>query len=154
MIGDPHGGGRLVRGRASLDEAAGVVVLLHGRGATAEAGGAPRERVALSGGLIGARPAPPDADAAPLRALGRTCADKAFDYGGSLAGVPAFAGCSDVAPHIPLARVERTAAVLRSLGADVRLRVYPGFGHTVNADEVAAARAVLDRAVPAQGGAA
>ena len=224
----PHAGGRVARAGAPLAEAAGAVVLLHGRGATAEsilglgaelgrsdlaylapqaAGGAwypqsflapldanepwlssaieavmaavaeahvPGERVvlggfsqgaclacevaarhtgrwggvvALSGGLIGTGPAPPAAP--PLRALGRTFPDKAFDYGGSLAGVPAFLGCSDVDPHIPLARVERTAEVLGALGADVDLRVYPGFGHSVNADEVEAVRALLARAVPA-----
>lgn len=229
--GVPHAGARVARGGAALADAAGAVVLLHGRGATAEgildlgraferpdlallapqaAGGAwypdsflapldanepwlssaveavvrtvalaedagvARDRVvlagfsqgaclacevaarhasrwggvvALSGGLIGTGHAPPGA--APLRALGRAFADKAFDYDGSLEGVPVFVGCSDVDPHIPLARVERTAEVLAALGADVDLRVYPGFGHAVNADEVEAARALLDRAVPA-----
>ena len=225
----PHAEARVVRGGAAPDEAAGAVVLLHGRGATAEgilglaaefgrsdlaylapqAAGAAwypqsflapldanepwlssavevvmaavaeaeahvgRERVvlagfsqgaclacetaarhagrwggvvALSGGLIGTGPAPPAAP--PLRAMGRAFPDKAFDYDGSLAGVPAFLGCSDVDPHIPLARVERTAEVLAALGADVDARVYPGFGHSVNADELEAVRALLARAVP------
>ena len=62
--------------------------------------------------------------------------------------MPIFLGCSDVDPHIPLARVDRTAGVLRQLGADVDLRVYPGFGHAVNADEIEAVRALLARAVP------
>lgn len=235
MSAGPHDGARVVRAGAPLDGAAGAVVLVHGRGATAESilglgrelgrsdlaflapqaaggpqtggawyprsflapldanepwlssavaavlgavavaegAGVPRERVvlagfsqgaclacevaarhagrwgglvALSGGLIGTGPAPPGA--APLRGMGGAHADKAFDYDGSLAGVPAFVGCSDVDPHIPLARVERTAAVLRSLGADVDLRVYPGFGHAVNADEVEAVRSLLARAVP------
>ena len=233
---DPHGSGTVAQAGAPLAEAAGAVVLVHGRGATAEsilglgrefgrsdlaflapqAAGGPqtggawypqsflapldanepwlssaiaavmravaraedagisRERVvlagfsqgaclacevaarhagrwgglvALSGGLIGTGPAPPDA--APLRGMGGAYAEKAFDYAGSLEGVPAFVGCSDVDPHIPLARVERTAEALRSLGADVDLRVYPGFDHAVNADEVEAARALLARAVPA-----
>ena len=102
---------------------------------------------ALSGGLIGTGPGP--ADAPPLRGMGGLYAEKAFDYAGSLAGVPAFLGCSDVDPHIPLARVERTARVLRQRGADVDLRVYPGFGHAVNADETEAVRALLARAAPA-----
>ena len=71
----------------------------------------------LSGGLIG-----PD--------------DTPRDYPGSLAGTPVFLGCSDVDPHIPLARVDLTAAVLRRLGGDVTERIYPGMGHTINRDEI------------------
>lgn len=80
--------------------------------------------VAFSGGLIGP-------DGTPR------------DYPGSLAGTPAFLGCSDVDPHVPRARVEESANVLRRLGADVTLRLYAGMGHTVNADELAHARAIL-----------
>ena len=87
---------------------------------------------AFSGGLIGAG----------------SYAEKAFDYGGSFEGTPAFIGCSDVDPHIPLVRVQTTAAVFERLGAAVDLRVYPGFGHTVNADEIEAVRAMLAEAVP------
>ncbi len=73
--------------------------------------------VGLSGGLIG-----PD--------------ETPRDYPGSLAGTPIFIGCSDVDPHIPLARVELSAAAFERLGGAVTKRVYPGMGHTVNADEV------------------
>ena len=73
--------------------------------------------VGLSGALIG-----PD--------------DTPRDYAGSLAGTPVFLGCSDVDPHIPKARVEETAEVLRRLGGEVTLRLYPGMGHTVNRDEL------------------
>ena len=81
--------------------------------------------VALSGGLIGSGQgdgAPPD--------------DKLFDYGGSLGGTPVFLGCSDVDPHIPLRRVQRSTEVLRALGGEVTERIYPGMGHTVNDDEL------------------
>jgi phospholipase/carboxylesterase len=57
-------------------------------------------------------------------------------YPGSLAGTPAFLGCSDVDGHIPLARVHESRDVLGKLGADVTERIYPGMGHTVNADEI------------------
>lgn len=91
--------------------------------------------LAFSGGLIGAEDLPgvdvPD--------------DKAFDYTGSFDGMPAFLGCSDVDPHIPLARVRQTALVLERMGADVDARIYPGFGHSVNDDEIEAARALLGR---------
>ena len=65
------------------------------------------------------------------------------DYPGSLADTPAFLGCSDVDPHVPRARVEESAEVLRRMGADVAMRLYPGMGHTVNVDELAHARAIL-----------
>ena len=80
--------------------------------------------VAFSGGLIGQ-------DGTPR------------DYPGTLDGTPVFIGGSDVDAHIPLARMEESARVLERLGGAVDLRIYRGMGHTVNADEVAAARAIL-----------
>ncbi|WP_412070247.1 alpha/beta hydrolase [Rubrivirga sp. IMCC43871] len=97
--------------------------------------------VVLSGGLLGTGPGPDDAPT--LLGAGGRYLDKAFDYDTSLAGTPVVIGCSDVDPHIPLARVERTAAVLAGLGAEVDARIYPGMGHAVNADEIAALRALL-----------
>jgi predicted esterase len=78
----------------------------------------------LSGGLIGPEGTP-------------------RDYAGSLAGTPVFLGCSDADPHIPKGRVEHSAEVLRRLGGDVTMRLYPGLGHTVNADELAAVRRMM-----------
>lgn len=80
---------------------------------------------ALSGGLIGPAGTP-------------------RDYPGSLGGTPAFLGCSDRDPHIPLERVQETTRVLSGLGARVTERIYPGMGHTVNEDEIDAVRAILD----------
>ena len=65
------------------------------------------------------------------------------DYAGSLAGTPVFLGCSDVDGHVPLARVQESRDVLGRLGAAVTERIYPGMGHTVNADEIAHVRALL-----------
>ena len=91
--------------------------------------------VALSGGLIGTGEIegqqPPH--------------DKRFDYDTDLAGTPVFVGCSDVDPHIPLVRVQQTTAVFRRLHATVTERIYPGMGHTINQDEVAFVRALLQR---------
>jgi predicted esterase len=83
---------------------------------------------ALSGGLIG-----PD--------------DTPRDYPGSLDGTPVFLGCSDVDGHIPVGRVRESAEVLRRLGGDVTMRLYPGMGHLVNEDELAAVRAILAAAL-------
>jgi predicted esterase len=52
-------------------------------------------------------------------------------------------GCGDVDGHIPVASVEASAAVLRGLGGVVDLRLYPKMGHTINEDELAAARTLL-----------
>jgi predicted esterase len=68
------------------------------------------------------------------------------DYPGSLDGTPVFLGCSDEDFHIPAARVRETADVLTRLGGAVTLRLYPGMGHTVNDDELAAVRAILAQA--------
>jgi predicted esterase len=65
------------------------------------------------------------------------------DYSGSFGGTPVFLGCSDVDPHIPLARVRESADVFRRLGSNVDERIYKGMGHTVNADEIAAIGGVL-----------
>lgn len=73
--------------------------------------------VALSGGLIG-----------------ETLPES--EYRGDLKQTPIFLGCSDVDPHIPLARVQQTTSILRSLGGDVDERIYPGMGHTVNREEM------------------
>jgi predicted esterase len=80
--------------------------------------------VAFSGGLIG----PP----------GTT-----WDAPGDLAGTPAFFGCSDVYAHVPRWRVDESAAVFTRMGATTDLRIYPGMGHLVNDDELAAARAIV-----------
>jgi predicted esterase len=59
------------------------------------------------------------------------------NYAGSLAGTPVFLGCSDVDSHIPLARVHESRDVFQTLGGEVTERIYPGMGHTVNAEEIA-----------------
>jgi phospholipase/carboxylesterase len=66
------------------------------------------------------------------------------DYPGSLAETPVFLGCSDIDPHIPLDRVHFTTNVLTGMGAAVTERVYPGMGHTINRDEIAHLRRLLD----------
>ena len=73
--------------------------------------------VGLSGGLIG----PPGT---------------VYSYSGTLEGTPLFLGCSENDPHIPRARLEETADVFESLGAQVTFRLYPGVDHGVNRDEI------------------
>jgi predicted esterase len=80
---------------------------------------------ALSGGLIG----PPGTK---------------WEFGTDLAETPVFIGCSDVDFHIPLERVKESTAALTSMGARVDERIYPGMGHTVNEDEIAAVKAMME----------
>src|SRR5258707_5770113 len=68
---------------------------------------------ALSGGVIGPKDAP-----------------RSFDIpANSLVGTPVLLGCSDVDPHIPKERIDFTADVMRALGADVTMRLYPNMDH-------------------------
>ncbi len=80
---------------------------------------------ALSGGLIGPPGTPWDGD-------------------GGLEGTPAFFGCGDPDPHIPRERVEDSGRLFERRGAAVDVRIYPGLGHAVNADEVEAVQGLLD----------
>ena len=47
-------------------------------------------------------------------------------------------------PNIPKRRVVETAAVFGKMGAAVTKRIYPGLGHTINADEIAMVRAMVE----------
>lgn len=80
--------------------------------------------IAFTGGLIG----PPGTPRA---------------YAGGLEGTPVFLGTSDPDPHVPFARVQETADVFTKMGAKVDLRRYPGMPHTINGEEVDAARTLL-----------
>ena len=80
--------------------------------------------VGLSGGLIG----PPGTPR---------------DYPGSFEGTPVFLGCSDIDAHIPVERVHESADIFARMGAAVDKRIYPGMGHTVNAEELSAVQALL-----------
>lgn len=82
--------------------------------------------VVFSGGLIG----PPGT---------------AWPKTGSFHDAPAFFGCSDVDAHVPAARVQESAGIYREMGAEVDARIYPGMGHTIIADEIDAARAIMQR---------
>lgn len=57
----------------------------------------------------------------------------------NLSGVRVFIGAGRVDPMVPLAQVERLAALLRDSGADVTLHWTPS-GHTITPEEFAAAQ--------------
>ncbi|MEM1269006.1 MAG: alpha/beta fold hydrolase, partial [Bacteroidota bacterium] len=136
------------------------VAMLHSAVADLEAGGIPADQIVVLGFSQGACLAAEMVARHPTRYAGLVVlsggligngeragveppADKTFDYAGSLDRTPVFLGCSDIDPHIPLARVERTAEVFAGLDAEVEKRIYPNFGHGINDDEVAYVRGLL-----------
>jgi predicted esterase len=76
--------------------------------------------------------------------------DTPRDYPGSLDGTPVFLGCSDVDPHVGAPDVLASADVLRRLGGDVTVRLYPGLGHEVNEDELERVRGLMQVLVQAE----
>ena len=67
-----------------------------------------------------------------------------FDAGGDLARTPVYLGCGDTDPHIPWLRVEESAAAFARQNAEVTLRRYPGFPHSVHPEAVSFARRLLE----------
>jgi predicted esterase len=74
----------------------------------------------------------------------------AWDAPGRLDGTPVLLSNSDVDAFVPWPRTEATAEAFRRLGADVTLKPCPGRDHIVGDDEIAEARAILQRALQAQ----
>lgn len=89
--------------------------------------------VCLSGGLIGNG----------QKQNAQPPYDKVFDYQGDLNATPIFIGCNEQDPHIPLERVKQTETIFKSLGGSLEMRIYPGFGHGINADEVSYLRSLI-----------
>lgn len=216
MARDPHRDQPILRSGAPLDEAAGIMIMVHGRG------GSPRDMLALSLELD--RPQlsclaptaaggswypysflePLERNAGPLNSalrLLQAALDKATaagfpaervvllgfsqgaclalefaarnarrfggivglsggligpegtprDYPGAFDGTPVFLGCGDSDPHVPKRRVDESASVLERMGCVVTKRIYQGMGHTLNADELAAVRDLLDHFLAGKG---
>jgi len=125
---------------------------VHGLVERVIAAGIPAERVLLLGFSQGACLALEAAARRPARyggVIGLSGAliengDRPRTYEGNLAGTPVFLGCSDVDFHIPLERVERSSSLFADMGAQVTTRIYPGMGHTVNAEELQIVRGMIE----------
>lgn len=72
--------------------------------------------IAFTGGLIG-------------ESIGKS------NYNGDFSGTPLLITSGDSDPHVPLHRIEESAATLRELGAVVTTEIYPGKPHSISADE-------------------
>jgi phospholipase/carboxylesterase len=66
-----------------------------------------------------------------------------MNYSGDLLQTPVFFGSGDPDPHVPWSRVQESADVIAAMNARVTTRRYPGRAHTVSADEVRYATAIL-----------
>ena len=64
-------------------------------------------------------------------------------YAGSLDGTPVLLSASDPDPYVPADLVREAGGVLRQLGGDVQVRIYPGMGHTINRDEIVDTRNLM-----------
>ncbi|ACO47812.2 VOC family protein [Deinococcus deserti] len=65
----------------------------------------------------------------------------------SMSGIPVFMGVDPDDAHIPLERFQATEAQLRARGASVDARVIPGLGHSINKEELDAARVLMQQVV-------
>jgi phospholipase/carboxylesterase len=84
--------------------------------------------IAFTGGLIGPPGLAWDADDA-----------------GALGEMSVLLGGSDADPWVPATRMQETAEVFRRLGASVEIELYPGMGHLIGDQQIAAARRLLVR---------
>ena len=80
--------------------------------------------VAFTGGLIG---------------------DKIYseNYSGDFLGTPVFIGTSDPDPHVPVERVNESAAILEKMNATVTKKIYKSMGHTINQDEISIVNKII-----------
>ena len=123
-----------------LSSALGVITRLVGE---LTRGGIPPERIVLAGFSQGACLSLEFAARNPRRYGGvlglsgtdRARWDPAHEPKGRLDSTPVYLGCGGRDAH-PLS-VEESARVLTGLGASVTKAIFPGMGHTVNAEELA-----------------
>ncbi len=92
--------------------------------------------VALSGALI----TPPE----PLMKTYASETATRQKVDGAFAETPMFLGCSDRDAHIPLERLTPSAELLRKLGGNVALKIYPNMPHTVIPDEIEFVREMMN----------
>ena len=209
MTTGPHQGQPVAKAGAPLDTADAAMIMVHGRGATAEsiltlvpaldvdgfaylapqasgntwypnsflapipsnepgitsglqaisdivesiiAAGIPRERIVLLGFSQGACLSLEFSARNAARYGGIACLSGGLigpdgtprDYDGNYSDTHAFLGCSDIDFHIPAKRVTESGEVLKRMGADVTVRLYPGMGHLVNEDEIATVRTMME----------
>lgn len=58
------------------------------------------------------------------------------NYSGDFEQTPIFIGTSNPDFHVPVERVYATENILKEMGADVTVKVYDNFGHSINQEEI------------------
>lgn len=58
------------------------------------------------------------------------------NYEGDFAQTPVFIGTSHPDFHVPLERVHATEAILKEMNANVTVKVYENFGHSIHREEI------------------
>lgn len=66
-------------------------------------------------------------------------------YQGNFDGTPVLITTGNPDPHVPLHRVEESVELLKKLGAQVTLKIYPGRPHTITMPEIELANELLSR---------
>ena len=64
-------------------------------------------------------------------------------YQGNFEGTKVFIGNSNKDPHIPLIRSQESGNLMKLMGADVTLKVYPNMQHTIIQDEIETVRKMM-----------
>lgn len=105
----------------------------------ARSGAGLRAVIGLSAGLVGQGDSGGPTDDALYG-----YSDKHLTYNTDLTGVSVVIGCHARDPHIPRKRVEDSARVFETLGAEVQCTLHPGAGHGVTQADVTAVRRVLN----------
>ena len=65
------------------------------------------------------------------------------NYTGDFSGTPVFIGTSDPDPHVPVERVNESAAILEKMNAFVTKKIYKDMGHTVSKDELSTVNKII-----------
>lgn len=65
------------------------------------------------------------------------------NYKGDFEGTRVFIGTGDHDPHVPVERVNRTAAIMNHMNAAVRVEVYKNKTHSISRDEIDQANSLI-----------
>src|SRR5690606_38189753 len=65
------------------------------------------------------------------------------NYKGDFEGTRVFIGAGDLDPHVPVERVNRTAAIMNNMNAAVRVEIYKNKPHNVSQDEIDQANSLI-----------
>jgi len=65
------------------------------------------------------------------------------NYKGDFLNTPVFIGTSDPDPHVPVERVNASAAVLENMHAAVTKKIYKNMGHTITQEEITGVNEII-----------